>query len=411
VITVAQALEIIARETAPGPAEKISIAEGCGRVLAQDVVADVDWPPFETSAMDGYAVRLGDIQVGRPLAERATAVMAGDPPPPPMRGAEAVRIMTGAPLPSGTEAIIPVEESRPENGEVVFRAVPAAGAHIRRRGESVAAGSTLLRRGRRMTPADVALAAMAGADPVSVYPRPSILIAATGNELVAPSERPRPGQLRDSNGPMLFSLCRSRGWPAALAGRVADDSGAVEKLFQSAPGQCRFLVTSGGVSAGELDLLPEVAHKCGYEILFHGVAVQPGKPIAFGKKGDAFWFGLPGNPVSSSVAFHVFVQTALDRIEGFTPPGAPRLTARAGRKLRAAGSREAYRDAVLRTERGTLFVDPVTTRGSHDIAAHARANVLIRIPPGAEFIEEGTVVECLWIADPPGESPPPADSP
>jgi molybdenum cofactor synthesis domain-containing protein len=352
--------------------------------------------------MDGYAVRLADVaHPGSPLPERASSVTAGDPPPPPLSVGEVVRVMTGAPLPAGTEAVIPVEEARREKASVVFRVAPVAGAHIRRRAESVAAGSRLAGVGRRLSPADVALAALAGADPVLVFRKPSVTIAATGNELVASSERPRPGQLRDSNGPMLLSLCRVRGWPGRLTPRVADETGAVEKLFDSAARESRILLTSGGVSAGELDLLPDVARRCGFEILFHGVAVQPGKPIAFGRRGGSLWFGLPGNPVSSAVGFEVFVRPALDRIEGSVEPGAPHLTARLTRPLRASGARERYRDAVVRIEGGVSLADPLTTRGSHDIAAHALANALIRVPVGSESLAEGALVDCLMIGDMP----------
>ncbi|HEY6930076.1 MAG TPA: gephyrin-like molybdotransferase Glp [Thermoanaerobaculia bacterium] len=397
-ISVERALEIIASATAAGATEPIPVSDVSNRVLARQVEADVDWPPFDTSAMDGFAVRLADVTTpGVSLPERAAAVTAGDPPPAPLAKAEAVRVMTGAVLPEGAEAVIPVEESRRQAGSVSFRVVPLAGAHIRRRGESIASGSTLLRAGRRLSPADVALAAFAGVDPCIVYRRPSIAIAATGNELVPSSARPGPGQLRDSNGPMLLALCRARGWPARLIPRVPDEPAAVEALFDSGADRPQVLLTSGGVSAGELDLLPEIARQRGFDLLFHGVAIGPGKPIAFGRRSGSFWFGLPGNPVSSAVGFHVFVRTALDRLEGAQNPGAPRFFARLARALRASESRELYRDGIAQPRRGEMFVEPLTSRGSHDLATHAQADALIRLPVGSGVIEEGAVVECLDI--------------
>jgi len=374
------------------------VRDAFGRVLASEVRSDVDWPPFDTSAMDGYAVRLSDAAAANAeLAERPGLVAAGDPPASPLAPGEAVRVMTGAPLPPNAEAVIPVEEIRRMDGRIVAAAAPRAGEHVRRRGESLTAGSALLPPGRRLSAADVALAALAGADPVLVRRRPRISIAVTGNELVAASGRPGPGQLRDSNGPMLAALCAARGLPAALSPPVADEDAAVHRLFHEAGRGEDVLITSGGVSAGDLDLLPERAARAGFELLFHGVAVRPGKPIAFGKRNATIWFGLPGNPVSTSVCFHVFVRTALDLLEGAEPAGPVFLQARLTAGVSLRGRRESYRDALLSAVEGEHRVLPLQSRGSHDLAAHAKANALIRIPADAQTIEPGSLVECLLL--------------
>jgi molybdopterin molybdotransferase len=400
VISVEEALEIVRVATPSGSTERVPLGGAVGRVLAGQVVSDVDWPPFDTSAMDGYAVRASQVRTaGAWLVERGPVVAAGEPPPAPLTTGEAVRVMTGAPIPEGTEAIIPVERARREAGRVCFDAVPIPGAHIRRRGESVIRGAVLVAAGRRLEPGDVALAALAGAEPLEVFRRPRVTITATGNELVAPGERPGPGQLRDSNGPLLASLCRARGWPAILAPRVPDDAAGVEGLFAAAGEHEDVLVTSGGVSAGDFDLLPSIAGRCGFELLFHGVAVRPGKPIAFARRGATLWIGLPGNPVSAAVGFHLFARFALDRLEGNSAAGAPRLAARLRRDVKAPGARETYRDGLLTEEAGQISVEPLSTRGSHDIAAHARANALIRIPGDSPALSAGAVVECVVIAD------------
>ncbi len=398
-IPVADALAIIAAAARPGEPETTPLSEGVGRVLAGAIVSDVDWPPFDTSAMDGYAVRLANVYgKGSALSERPKTVAAGDAPPAPLTEGEAVRVMTGAPLPGGTEAVIPVERARRGGGRVFFDTAPAPGAHIRRRGESVVAGTPLLAPGRRLRPADVALAALSGADPLRVFPRPCLSIAVTGNELVAPQEHPRAGQLRDSNGPMLLALAVARRWPTRLLPRVPDEAAAIERLFASAGETEGVLLTSGGVSAGDLDLLPGIARRCGFDILFHGVSVRPGKPIIFGRCGTTLWFGLPGNPVSSSVCFHLFVRFALDCLEGDAAPGAPRLTARLTRDA-ACSSRETYRDAILSSADGENRAEPIGSAGSHDIAAHARANALIRIPSGTESLPAGATVECVVMEE------------
>jgi molybdopterin molybdotransferase len=396
VITVAEALEILDTSVRPGPSEDVPVAESAGRVLAREIRSDVDWPPFDTSAMDGYAVRIADVSgPGATLAERPRGVGAGDLPGDALRPGEAVRVMTGAPLPEGTEAIVPVEESERGPGEVRFHATPAPGAHIRRKGESVAAGRVLVPAGRRLTPGDVALGALAGADPVRVVSRPGVEIAATGNELVSPSHRPSGGQLRDSNGPMLMALCRRHGWPARALPRVRDDRAAVDRFFAEDRGK-DFLVTSGGVSAGDHDLLPEAAARSGFEILFHKVAVRPGRPIACARRGETFWFGLPGNPVSASVGFHLFVRHALDLREGDARPGAARASAKLASQVRG-GARETYRDASLRSEQGENVVEPIASAGSHDIAAHSRANALIRLPADSGELKSGSLVECVLL--------------
>jgi molybdopterin molybdotransferase len=397
VITVSEALEILGRACPPLPEERIPLEEACGRVLAREVVSDVDWPPFDNSAMDGYAVRLSDLEAQRALAERPGLVAAGALPGPALAPGEAVRVMTGAPLPPGAEAVVPVEDVRRENGRVVPSRVPRPGEHVRRRGESVAAGTVLLRRGRRLAAADVALAALAGAEPLPVRRRPRISIAVTGNELVPASATPGPAQLRDSNGPMLAALCRSRGWPAVMRHAVADEESAVRRLFADAGGAEDVLVTSGGVSAGDLDLLPEHAERAGFEILFHGVAVRPGKPIAFGRRGATLWFGLPGNPVSTSVCFHVFVRTALDSLEGADPAGPAFVQALLTREMQLRGKRETYRDALLAVVEGENRVTPLESRGSHDLPAHARSNVLIRVPTGTDRLAAGSLVDCLRL--------------
>ncbi len=396
-IGVTQALAIITAAARPKETEEVSLLSSLGRVLAREIVSDVDWPPFDTSAMDGYAVRLSDVHgTGPSLRERPKIVAAGDGPPEALCAGEAVRVMTGAPLPPGTEAVIPVERARREEGRVSFDVAPAPGAHIRRRRESIARGARLIPSGRRLSAGDVALAALAGADPLPVFSQPRVAIAVTGNELVAAAETPRPGQLRDSNGPMLLSLCQARGWPTRLLPPVADESSGVERLFASA-GEEDVLVTSGGVSAGDLDLLPTIAQRCGFEILFDGVSVRPGKPIVFARRGKVFWFGLPGNPVSSSVGFHLFVREAIDRLEGDANPGAPRIRARLFQGVKATGPRETYRDALWRIEEGESRVEALHSVGSHDIAAHARANVLIRVPPNCGQLAAGEIVTCLVL--------------
>jgi molybdopterin molybdotransferase len=254
----------------------------------------------------------------------------------------------------------------------------------------------LVTRGRRLAPPDVALAAMAGADPVSVFRRPRIVIAVTGNELVPPHETPGPGKLRDSNGPMLVSLCRATGREAVTGERIPDDPEAIRQLFTQAKGMGDVLLTCGGVSTGDLDLLPKEAARSGYTVIFHGVAVRPGKPFIFARRDELIWLGLPGNPVSASVTFHRFVRYALDLLEGAAQPGPAFVTAHLRGDLTAV-NRETYRDAWFRTEDGENWVEPLSSAGSHDLAAHARANALIQLPAHRAPVRSGEIVRCLLL--------------
>lgn len=400
VISVAEALGILDGVPVAPREEAVSLTHALGRVLARDLVSSVAWPPFDTSAMDGYAVRAVDAAAATEtgLAERPGLVAAGDAAPEPLSPGEAVRVMTGAPLPPGADAVVPVEEAagRSADGRVRFGRPPREGAHLRRRGESVEKGATLLEAGRRLSPAAVALAALAGVDPVFARRRPRVAIVTTGNELVDARDAPREGQLRDSNGPMLAALCRARGWPVTLGATIADDPGEVDRLF-AAESDGDVLVTTGGVSAGDLDLLPGAAERAGWKILFHKVAVRPGKPIVFARRGSTLWFGLPGNPVSASVGFHVFVRRMVDRLEGAACPGAPTVAARLSRDLPPSGPRETYRDAIVSDDAGQRIAEPIDSAGSHDLAAHARANALIRTPAGAGALAGGSIVTCVLL--------------
>jgi molybdopterin molybdotransferase len=194
---------------------------------------------------------------------------------------------------------------------------------------------------------------------------------------------------------MLLALCRARGLAAVARRTVADRDDAVDELFARAGVDEDVLVTSGGVSAGDFDLLPEAAVRAGFELLFHGVAMRPGKPVAFGRRGASLWFGLPGNPVSSAVCFRLFVRRALDALEGDAAPGPRFLPARLARDVSLRGKRETFRDAVLDRSRAETRILALEGRGSHDLAAHGRADALLRIPAGADALAEGDAVSYL----------------
>jgi len=396
VLTVAEALNRIEREVEPIGPEPIRVAASGGRILARDVAADDDYPAFDTTAMDGYAVR----GIAPPWRERRGTIAAGSVPPAALEPGEAARVMTGAPVPPGTDAIVPVEEAEVSGGRVGARRPAVAGIHVRRRGEVFRRGEVLLRAGERMTPGAVLLAATVGADPLEVARRPRVLVAATGAEIVDPGSVPSPGQIRNGNGPALAAALARRGIAAESAAAVPDDVDLLVRFFDAARG-ADLVLTTGGVSAGDYDRTIEAAERSGFEILFHGVAVKPGKPIAFGRRGGGFWFGLPGNPVSALTTFAIFVEAALDRFEGIREDRF--VVAKLDAPLRTKPGREIYRDAVLSARGGDLVVAPVASHGSHDIRAQGRRNALLVLPAEGGAWESGAPMRCLPLTRFPGE--------
>lgn len=390
--TVTEALETIGASVPRLEAESVPLARAEGRVLATPLRADLDFPPFDTTAMDGYAVRLGEPT----RKERDGVVGAGHAPPGPLRPGEAVRVMTGAPLPDGTEAVVAVEDAARRDGSIFPASEPAAGAHIRRRGEVFRADAPLLAPGERLTAPRILLCATVGADPVSAVRLPRVVLAATGNELVEARRTPRAGEIRNGNGPAIAAALGARGIGVDSRPAVADDEDDLRRFFDDEGRRADLLLTTGGVSVGDYDRTVSAAKDAGFEILFHGVSVKPGRPLAFGRKGSCFWFGLPGNPVSALTTFHVFVEPALDAFEGvrrdrFVP-------ARLGAPIDVRPGRETYRDARLSRQGIELAVEILPTRGSHDILAQSRRNALAAFPSEGGSWKEGEVVRCLPLS-------------
>lgn len=391
-ITVNEALEILRREVGPREEETVPVSRAFGRVLARDLSADRDFPAFETTAMDGHAVRFG----AEPCAFRLRAGVsgAGQPAAAGLEPGEAVRVMTGAPVPPGTDAVVPLEESREEAGRLLSQEAPRAGAHLRRRGEIFRRGETLLSRGARLTPEAILLAATVGADPLPVFRAPRCAVAVTGSEIVRPGEDPGPGQIRNGNGPALLAALARRGIAGEELPALADRREDLQAFFAGSGSAWDLVVTTGGVSRGDFDHTTGAAAAAGFEVLFHGVAVKPGKPVAFGRRGSTFWLGLPGNPVSALVTFEIFGGEILARLEG-RPRGPGFLSARLLSAAAERGDREVFRDCRLTVRGGELRAEVLPTRGSHDILAQAGRNALLRLPPEERRWEEGALLECL----------------
>jgi molybdopterin molybdotransferase len=371
----------------------VPVAEAVGRVLAEDANAAVDLPPFASSAMDGFALR-GDDTPGRlPVVER---IAAGAPATAALRPGESMAIATGGVVPEGADSVVPIENVAEMDNEIEVRAPVVSGSHVRPRGGDVRAGDAVVDQGTRIGTAQLAALAAAGIDRVSVHRPPRVAILATGTELRRPGEPLGPGQIYDSNGVLIAAAVASAGGRAEQLPAVADDEGAHRAALERGLA-ADVLVTSGGVSVGPHDLVRRILGELGVDEVFWGVAVKPGKPVAFGVRGQTLVFGLPGNPVSSLVGCELFVRPALLALQGASVPGP---VFREGR-LATAVDRNAHRDELLRARAlpsdDGVVLDPVAGQESHMIVRAAGADALVLAPRGEGILAAGERVRYLAL--------------
>ena len=376
--------------------ERVALEALAGRVLAEPVTAPFDVPPHDNSAMDGYAVRAADVpETGEARLRVTGTAWAGRPYGGRVGPGEAVRIMTGAVLPEGADAVVMQEHVRAGDGHVVVPGPVAPGLNVRRAGEDVAAGATVLEPGLRLTAAHVGVIASLGLAAATVHRRPRVAFFSTGDELRPPGEPLGPGEIHDSNRHVLRALLQGLGMAPLDLGLVPDDPAAVEAALRRAADEADAVLTSGGVSVGEADHVTDALRRLG-EVGFWRVAIKPGKPLAFGRIGGARFFGLPGNPVSVMVTFLVLVQPALRRMAGERAVEPPAVRARARARFRKRPGRADYQRGVLtRAADGTLEVAPTGPQGSHVLTSMARADCLVVLPREAGDVEPGAWVEVL----------------
>lgn len=404
-LTPAEALSLVLERVAPlGGTEERSIHEALGRVLARDVRADIDLPPFPKSAMDGFAVRRADFAGASAGAGVRLRVLgessAGRPFEGRIRAGECVAIYTGAVLPGDCDAVVMVEKSERQGEHVFLRDEPGDRQHVCERGEDLREGELVLEAGRRLSPADLSVLAAVGCEPVPLFRRPRVAIQTTGDELVEPSRRPGPGEIREGNTRCVAALSTLAGAEVVRRECLPDERDALERGFRAALDACDVLVTTGGVSMGEYDLVGAALERCGVELAFHKVAIKPGKPIWFGLRGAQPVFGLPGNPVSALVGHEVFVKPALAKLGGVAQ-GAWIEPLRLGRWCSEATRENPRQQNVpVAVELGADGVDrlsEVDWRSSGDIVGVSRAQGLAVIEPG-EVAREGELVRYRRLA-------------
>lgn len=406
-IEIKEALELIERELVPLPTINCELANCVGRTLADDVRADVDSPPHTKSIMDGFAVRAEDVTARKPLKIIET-IVAGAVPSKAVEPGTCARIMTGAPLPDGADSIVMVErvkvieEAGCEFAKLEIDMLPT-GQHAMQKAASFANGETIFQAGHVVRSWDVGLLAEVGADHVSVFRQPSAAVLPTGDELVDASEKPGPGMIRNSNGPMVVAMFEALGVKATDLGIGRDNEQSLLKLMEAGL-QSDVLVLSGGVSAGMLDLVPKMLNQLNVKQVFHKVRVKPGKPIWFGvfDNGDSkqYVFGLPGNPVSSLVGFQLFVRAALRRLAGRPVIPARVLAAELAADHEVRGDRPTYWPGCWVAGAGVARrVRPLQWLGSSDLRTLGHAELLIKFPPGSQVHPTGSVVEVIPMHD------------
>jgi molybdopterin molybdotransferase len=396
-LAVSEAQAIVLQHARPLSPEVVPLTPAAlGLVLAEDVVSDLDMPPHDKAMMDGYAVRSADLAGGRGVLHVVEEITAGRTPQRTVGPGEAARIMTGAPLPDGADAVVMVERTRLTDDQrvAIEDRPPAAGQNVLPRAREMRRGETVLAAGTVLRPAELGVLATVGRTSARVRPAPVTAVLATGDELVEAGQTPGPGQIRNSNGPMLAAqVSHAGGVPCSLgiARDRVDDLRALVAEGLRAP----VLILSGGVSAGKLDLVPGVLQELGVHAHFHKVEMKPGKPVFFGSRDEHLVFGLPGNPVSSLVCFELFVRPALRCLGGHADAGPRLLSATLAEDYTYRTDRPTYHPARLEAGERGWSVRAVPWFGSPDLRGLTRANAFVLFPAGDHVHRAGQTFQVL----------------
>jgi molybdopterin molybdotransferase len=404
-LQVAEAQAIVRQHVRPLTPEPMTVSSAALRhVLAADVLSDLDMPPYHKSMMDGYAVRCADLATGKGTLQVIEEITAGQVPRRSLEAGQASRIMTGAPIPSGCDAVVMVERTRlGENGCVEIEdRPPKPGQNILPRGAEMQRGDKILLAGTVLRPQEFGVLATVGRTTVLAHPSPRVAILSTGDELVEPGERPEGGQIRNSNGAMLVALVSRAGGTPRYLGIARDDRACLRPMVCDGL-KSHVLLLSGGVSAGKLDLVPGVLRDAGVVGHFHKVEMKPGKPVFFGTSSRSgggeptLVFGLPGNPVSVLACFELFVRPALRRLCGYANPGPHFVSAVLSEDFAYRTDRPTYHPAHLESTATGWKVRPVPWIGSADLRALTQANALVIFPSGDHRFQAEQVFEVLSL--------------
>ncbi len=390
-LSVADALARVLAHATPLAVERVPLEQASGRVLAEPALARASVPPFPSSAMDGFAVRSADCP-GRLLVE--IRIPAGRPASRALRAGEAMGIATGGVVPEGADAVVPLEHVVDHGDSIEVASDVVGGDNVRPAGGDVRAGAEVLPSGTRLGAAQLAALAAAGVADPSCSRRPRVSVLVTGTELRTPGESLAPGEIYESNATMLAAAVAEAGAVVDRRPAVEDDEAAHRRSLEQAL-ESDVLVTSGGVSVGPHDLVRRIEAELGVEEVFWGVAMRPGKPIAFGVRGRTLVFGLPGNPVSALVGALLFVRPALLALQGAAEPGPVWRFGELGSPVRRNAARDDFARARTRPGEQATLLDPITGQDSHMIVRAAAADALVHVPRGEGDLPAGTAVRFL----------------
>ncbi|MGR3929097.1 molybdopterin molybdotransferase MoeA [Pseudocitrobacter faecalis] len=385
--------QMLGRITPLNTSESVPLVQAFGRITARDVVSPLDVPGFDNSAMDGYAVRLSDIATDAPLMVAGKA-FAGQPYHGEWPTGSCIRIMTGAPVPAGCDAVVMQEETEHTDAGVRFIAPVKAGQNIRRRGEDIANGAVVFPAGTRLTVAELPVLASLGIPEVEVVRKIRVALFSTGDELQLPGQPLGDGQIYDTNRLAVHLMLEQLGCEVINLGIIRDDPEQLRQTFIKADSEADVVISSGGVSVGEADYTKTILDELG-EIGFWKLAIKPGKPFAFGKLSDSWFCGLPGNPVSAALTFYQLVQPLLAKLSGSTgATQAPRLRVRAASRLKKSPGRLDFQRGILqRDANGELTVSTTGHQGSHIFSSFSQGNCFIVLERERGHVEAGEWVE------------------
>ncbi len=395
-LTYSQAVEKIFATVLPLPPVECALDEALGKVIAERAVARWDLPSCDNSAMDGYAFSWGEETTGDRLKVRGV-IYAGDSHQDKVERGEAVRIMTGAPLPPCCDTVIPLEDVREEGKFILLTRATARGEHVRLRGEEVVSGESLVEAGTVLHAGDIGLLAAAGIDRVKIHPMPRVAILSTGNELVNLGDPPQPGEIVNSNLHLLQARLKEIGCETLPLDIARDDRDDLARRIKEGL-NADLLITTGGVSIGDRDHVQEVLDQLGFKLGFWKVAIKPGKPVLFGQIGRQIIFGLPGNPAAAAATFELFVRPALGRLSGHPAPFPPVLRAVLTEDVCDGGKRQAFLwGDLIETAAGYYSFSPNRHQGSNRNRAVQSAAALLSVPVGSGTISAGSEVAVMVL--------------
>lgn len=394
IIPLQDALTAVRAHARPLPAQEVALADAHGRVLAEGVRARRDQPATDISMMDGYALRAAEAAQALRVAGE---VAAGDAPwSRALAPVEAARIFTGAPLPPGADCVVMQEHCLREGDRVRVQQPPKAGQHIRRRGEELNAGTEALKPGTILGPTELALAGACGARSVRVHRRPRVALLVTGSELVPVGEEPPPGKIVETNSLALGALCAEAGAEVLRLGIAPDDVAGIAAKLREA--EADILLTTGGASVGDHDHAQDALVRLGGSLVFHTVAIRPGKPVLFGTaSGGRLVFGLPGNPAAATLGFELFVRLAIRQLSGDPHPERAKARARLRGTLQRVKGLTFFPRGRIVAEGASLFFTAGIHQSSMQIASWAGANAVAVLEPGEGRVDDGSELDVLLV--------------